>query len=197
MKAADLKCIEEWAGDLDGVFTMPDLKVLFGKQSAAALYKKLRAFVAEGVLVKVKRGLYARPAASLEVISSRICRDSYISTGTILARSRAIGSVPARRVQAVKVGHPRAYVCELGMIEHLSIEPRLYFGFTADGVVKYATAEKAYLDACYFSYKGRRFSFDLDTDIDTDALDARLILEYLTKYDRRFATYFRRNCGHG
>ena len=41
MKAGDIKSLETWAGDLDGVFAMSDLKVLFRGQSEAVLYKKL------------------------------------------------------------------------------------------------------------------------------------------------------------
>jgi len=66
MKAGDVKLIEQWEPDLGGVYTMSDLKVLFGSQSEAALYKKLQAFIDSGILVKVKRGIYARPNASLD-----------------------------------------------------------------------------------------------------------------------------------
>ena len=80
--------------------------------------------------------------------------------GTVLARTAIIGSIPARRVQAVKMGRPRTYRCELGTIEHLSITPRLYFGFGSIAGDLVASPEKAFLDVCYFTYRGRRFSFD-------------------------------------
>ena len=57
MKARDVQLIERWSEDLGGVYAMSDLKVLFGTQTEAALYKKLQAFVGEGILVKVKRGI--------------------------------------------------------------------------------------------------------------------------------------------
>jgi len=188
-----MKSIGKWAGDLGGVFTMPDLKVLFGAQSEAALYKKLEAFTGERLLVKVKRGVYAVPDTPLEVISGRINPDSYISTGTVLARNMVIGSVPARKVQAVKIGSPRTYECELGVIEHLSISPRLFFGYEAENGLKRATAEKAFLDVCYYYFKGKRFSFDVGGDMNTDSLDKKLISEYLRKYDKRFLSFFERN----
>jgi len=195
MKAADLQLIQEYAPVLDGVFTMPDLKVLFGSVSEAALYKKLAALVGEGILVKVKRGIYAVPSASLAVISSRICPDSYISTGTVLARTLAIGSIPERRVQAVKVGWPRTYKCEIGTIEHLSIKPELYFGFENENGVRYATPEKAFLDACYFRLKGRRLSFDLGEDINLEILDKNNLKRYLKAYDKSFTTHVRNTWG--
>ena len=192
MKANDVKNIEKWASELDGVMTMPDLKVVFGGQSEAALFKKLESAVKDKVLLKVKRGIYALPGATLETISARINPDSYISTGTVLASKAIIGSVPARRLQAVKVGRPRVYECETGIIEHLSISPDLYFGFETVNGIKVATPEKAFLDVCYFYYKGREFSFDPESDVNTDGLSAKLISRYLGKYDRRFVSFFRR-----
>ena len=197
MKAGDLQRIEAWAPDLDGVYALSDLKVLFGAQTVAALYKKLQGFVSEGILVKVKRGVYARPDASLRVVASRMCPDSYISLGGILAESAIIGSVPGRCVQAVKVGPPRRFACALGTIEFLSICPKLFFGFGMVGGVRYATPEKAFLDACYFTWKGRKLSFDLDTDVDRSRLDRTAIEDSLSLYDRRFVAFYRRITGNG
>ena len=192
MKSSDVKKIERWATELDGVMTMPDLKVLFGGQSEAALFKKLESAVNDRVLIKVKRGIYVLPGATLETISSRINPDSYISTGTVLASKAIIGSVPARKIQAVKIGRPRVFKCETGIIEHLGISPDLYFGFETVNGIKFASPEKAFLDVCYFYYKGRRFSFDPESDVNTGGLKSNIISSYLVKYDRRFISFFRR-----
>jgi len=193
MKYIDTKKILEWSKDLNGVFSMSDLKVLFGEVTESALYKKLNALIEEKFLVKVIRGLYATPEASLEEISNRINPASYISMGTVLAKNIIIGSVPGRKVQAVTVGRPRIYECELGIIEHLSIAPRLFCGFQIINGVKYADSEKAFLDTWYFFYKGKQFSFDLDSDINKEALNSLLISKYLKKYDTRFVSFFKRS----
>ena len=148
-----------------------------------------------GTLVKVKRGIYATMEASLASISNRIEPAAYISTGTILAKVAAIGSVPARRIQAVKMGRPRKYSCALGIIEHLSLSPRLYFGFETVGGMLCATAEKAFLDVCYYTYRGRRFSFDPASDVNTSDLRREIVSCYLTKYDGRFVNWFNRIWG--
>ena len=192
MKHKDAKKIMTWSDNLEGVFTMPDLKVLFGERSEAALYKILTGLIEEKILVKVKRGLYATPDTSLAFISTRINPCSYISTGTVLAREMIIGSVPERKIQAIKIGTPRIYDFEMGIIEHLTISPRLFFGFDELNGIKYANPEKAFLDVCYFYYKGKRFSFDPDSDINSDALNSELIMKYLPKYDKRFRTFFKK-----
>ena len=190
MKYSDANKIIKFADELDGVFTMPDLKVLFSERTDAALYKKLVGLIEEKLLVKVMRGLYAVPETSLDIISARIYPDSYISTGTVLARNMVIGSIPAYKLQAVKVGRPRVYEFDMGIIEFLSIAPELFFGFTLFDGIKYASAEKAFIDTCYYQYKGRRFSFDIDSDVNKDSLNSELISKYLTKYDKRFVCFF-------
>ncbi len=195
MKYFDVNKIEAWSGEMQGVFTMSDLKILFSERTEAALYKKLSGFLQEGVLIKVMRGVYATPDATLDVISNRINPDSYISTGTVLARNMVIGSVPARKVQAMKIGRSRVYSFELGVVEHLSLASRLFFGFEVRGGVKYATPEKAFLDACYLFSKGKIFSFDLDTDINRDLLKRDLIQRYLKKYERGFVNFFKERWG--
>ncbi len=184
--------LQRWAKELDGVFTIADLKVALDRSAEVTMYKQLAALVQSKALIKVKRGLYATSEATLAAISHRIEPSSYITTGTVLAKKTLIGSIPARRLQAVKVGRPRTYACELGTIEHLSIHPKLYFGFTTVDGILYATGEKAFLDTCYYHYKGKRFSFDPASDIHTQDLDWDLINRYLKRYDPRFVTYFNR-----
>ncbi|MBF0197380.1 MAG: hypothetical protein HQL32_06700 [Planctomycetes bacterium] len=187
--------LEQWAKELNEVFTLPDLKVALREKSQATLFRKIKELVSCGELIKVKRGLYASSKASLEVISSRIERNAYISTGTILAKNAIIGSVPGYKVQAVKVGSPRNYICELGNIEHFSIEAKHFFGYSEVNGVLRATAEKAFIDVWYYIYKGHRFSFNAQTDVNIEYLDKKLINTYLEKYDKRFITYLKNNMG--
>ena len=192
MNVIRYRAVQKWADELDGVFTIADLKVALNENAEATLYRVLGELAREGVLIKVKRGMYATPEASLTTISSRIAPDSYISTGTVLARTATIGSIPARRVQAVKIGRPRLYRSELGVIEHLSISPRFYFGFTSVEGQLVASREKAFLDVCYYTFKGKSFSFDPGSDVNLGDLDFDVIAQYLELYDNRFVSFFNR-----
>lgn len=177
------------------MFTLPDLKVALDSNTEVSLFRQIAELVQAGDLIKVMRGLYATPSASLEAISARIDPSSYISTGTVLASVAAIGTVSIRKVQAVKMGRPRTYTCSLGVVEHLSISPNLFFGYVSREGRRYATPEKALLDVCYYSFKGKRFSFDPASDINLDALFPSRIEDYLAKYDQRFRTYYERIWG--
>ena len=72
------KAVQEWAEELDGVFTLADLRVVLGDVTEAALYKRLNRLVESETLVKVKRGLYATRDAALAAISNRIEPKAYI-----------------------------------------------------------------------------------------------------------------------
>lgn len=189
------KQIKSWAEEIDGVFMIQDLRVAFNKISSASMYRELKVLEESGDLIRIKRGCYATLDAKLSAISARICPDSYISTGTVLAAHKAIGSIPAHRIQAVKIGSPTSYTCQLGTIEYLSIAPKLFFGFDRKDNGNWTTLEKAYLDACYFYYKRRRFSFNIDVDVDRSLLSHKVIKQYLKKYDRRFSSFYQDNFG--
>jgi hypothetical protein len=190
MNYKELHRLQVLAAQVDGVLTMSDIRVLFSRLGDAGIFKRLEVLVREGVLVKVQAGIYALPTASLAAISQRLASPSYISTGTVLAKAMAIGSIPAHRVQAIKVGRPRTYRCALGIVEHLSIKQELFFGYEDHDGIRFATPEKAFLDVCYFLSKGRRFSFDPITDVDMGALEPKRIREYLRAYDQRFISFF-------
>jgi hypothetical protein len=195
MSIEGYKAIQKFSKDLEGVFTLPDLKVILDEQTEVTFFRAVRKLLESGDLIKIKRGFYATPDASLAAISCRLEPDAYISTGTVLAQHAIIGSIPAHRIQAVKVGRPRIYKCPLGTIEHLSIAPHLYFGFNTINGRKIATKEKAFLDVWYYYYKGKTFSFDPATDIHPGAMDMRVVNAYLKKYDKQFVSFFKKFTG--
>ena len=91
---------------------------------------------------------------------------------------------------AVKTGRPRRYSKDEFAIEHVSATANLIFGFsTADGV-RYADAEKAFIDTLYFHLRGRRFPFDIYSDMAIQKLDQARIREYLGSYrNPKFVTF--------
>ena len=192
------KSICKWSEELDGAFTLSDLRIaLTPKQktlnsnSLSTVYRQIEKLVQSKDLIKIKNSIYAAKNATLASIATRIFPNAYISTGTVLAKYNIIGSIPEKKIQLIDTGKPRIFNSELGTIQALSIKPELFFGFERINGVLIATPEKAYLDTCYYYYKGKKFSFDLDTDINTSLLNIKLINQYLKKYDLRFQTYFK------
>ena len=118
----------------------------------------------------------------LSTLSQRLAPDSYISFGTVLARDLIIGTSPDRHIVAVKTGRPRRYAFDGYVIEHVSVNEDLLFGFSNVNGVRYADAEKALLDTLYFHLRGRRYPFDIYSDISLGKFKQERIRDYLSCY---------------
>lgn len=181
------------AKGVDGVFTLPDFRVLYPQDSAATRFRKVDGLIKAGELIRIKKGLYGCPDADLRRVSQRIAPESYLSLGTVLADEGLIGSIPGRRVWAVVSGRPRRFVSALGTVEHVSMAPQLIFGWEVKNGMRTALPEKAWLDTLYLAYKGRKFSFDPLEDVDWGRLNRDRWAEYLSAYEPRFQNHVTRN----
>ncbi len=177
------KLIEKYSSDLRGVFSISDLKNLFNDFNDISFYRKIKKLETNKILTRFVRGFYVDQNFDIEVLSSRINEDSYISFANILAKELLIGSIPKYTLSCVKLGRKRSYTHDGYKINYLSISPQLYFGYYNKNAIFYAQKEKALLDTLYYYQKGRRFSFNLFTDINYRLLDLNLLNEYLKKYN--------------
>jgi len=196
MKTAlrDSQAIAVWASEFNGVFTVFDLRNLLAASSEVDLFRRIRRLESGGVLRRFCRGIYVTGTFSLEAVSCRINPESYISCGTILSRNMIIGSVPRYSVTAVKPGRNREYANDFGSVIQLGIDPRLIFGVEFKQGIRRADSEKAYLDTLYFYQKGRRFSFDVYSDVNTGLLDKKKVRRYLKAYRNPKFVRFVENC---
>ena len=113
-----------------------------------------------------------------------------MSFGTVLARELLVGTRPQRQLIAAKVGRMRIYAALGYEIVHVHIAPHLDFGHGPRDGVEFADAEKAVLDVLYFHLRGRRYPFDVYSDIDFTKLDARRLKRYLKRYrNPRFVAF--------
>lgn len=179
---SDTRAIEQAAEAQRGVFSKADLQTMLAEPHPSAFARRYRALEERGVLRRFCRGFYVTESFDLPTLSQRIAPDSYIGFGTVLARELLVGPRSSRRVVGVKVGKSRTYEGLGYEVVHLHVAPHLFFGFTATDGVRFADAEKAVLDVLYFHLRGRRYPFDIYSDIDFDRLDRRRLESYLERY---------------
>jgi hypothetical protein len=103
------KLIEKYSPDLNGVFSISDLKNLFNDFNDITFYRKIKKLEANNILTRFCRGFYIAQQFDIEVLSSRINEDSYISFANILAKELLIGSIPKYTLTCVKLGRKRSY----------------------------------------------------------------------------------------
>jgi predicted transcriptional regulator of viral defense system len=178
----DYKLLQKWSTQMGGVYSTSDLANLFNESNPVSLNRRICRLEESGVLTRFIRGYYTTGEFDAQVLSSRLCRNSYVSLGTVLAKELIIGSVPARTLYAVKTGRSRSFRKDDFSLQYLGIAPHLFFGFQNREGVNIATPEKAFLDTLYFYQKGRKFSYNIFTDITAARLDRERIAEYLKKY---------------
>lgn len=186
------RLIEKNAPLMGGVFSLSDLRILFGKDNPVLLHRRIRIFEENGVLSRFHRGFYVTSACNLEALSARIYPDSYISFGNVLAREMLIGSIPAKTVYSVKNGRGRIFEGPCGKLVYLGIAPHLMAGFRREKNLCFALPEKAFLDVLYFYQKGRKFSFDPFSDVDCSRLNGDILDDLLLKYrNPKFVSFVR------
>jgi hypothetical protein len=173
-----------------GVFSKADLQVLTAERHPAAFTRRVQALLRSGVLRRFVRGMYVAAEFDLPTLSQRLAPDSYVSFGTVLARHLLIGPSPDRQLLAATTGRGHRYR-GLGIeIAHVHIGVHLDFGHTVVDGVRWADAEKAVLDTLYFHLRGRRFPFDVYSDVDVSRLDAGRLADYLSRFrNPKFVTF--------
>ena len=190
---SDSQMVTRLSGAQTGVFTTADLRTALGEVHPAAFGRRIRDLQTHGVLFRFTRGFYVTEKFELPVLSQRIAPSSCISFETVLARRLVIGTSPVRRVVATKVGRTRRY-CSRGFeIEHVGISGGLVFGYENVDGVRYANVEKAVLDVLYFHLRGRRYAFDIYSDINLAKLNLDRTREYLRRYrNPKFVAFAKR-----
>jgi len=180
--AGDAIVLQRLGPSQRGVFSKADVQTAFGERHPAAFARRINVLLGLGILRRFSRGWYVTEDFDLATLSQRLAPSSYVSFSTVLARHLIVGPDPKDRIVAVKTGRPRRYALGDSVIEHVSVNDALLFGFeTLDGV-RYADAEKAAIDTLYFHLRGRRYPFDIYSDMAVDKLDHARIRRYLGRY---------------
>jgi hypothetical protein len=138
-----------------------NLSLFLGKQGASLNYwtKKL---VDEGVLIKLKSGIYAssyyvdlvsqRPedkARYLEYLANQLCSPSYVSLEYVLAKENVIPEA-VFKLTSVTLKSTRTYETKLGAFVYRNIKEPLFSGYEIitwrDKQIRLATTQKALAD---------------------------------------------------
>jgi len=179
---ADAQLLSRLDTEQHGIYSKGDLQTAFGEPHPAGFVRRVRVLLDHGILRRFCRGWYVSEVFDLATLSQRLAPESYISFGTVLARNLIIGTSPDRQIVAVKLGRPRRYACDGYVIEHVSVTEELLFGFLNVDGVRYANSEKAVLDTLYFHLRGRRYPFDIYSDIALHKLDKARLRDYVSRY---------------
>ena len=178
----DADTIKRFERDQSGVFSKADLQSLLGEPHPAAFVRRIHTLIDRGYLKRFCRGWYVTETFELAVLSQRIAPESYVSFGSVLAARGVVGTSAGTKLIAAKVGPARKYAMSPFRIEHVTLNESLHFGFKNKDGVRVADAEKAVLDTLYFHLRGRKYSFDIYSDLNWSKLNIKRLRSYLSRY---------------
>ena len=188
----DIQSLEKFEAPQSGVFSLSDLRVMLAPTHQQEFYRRISALEQNHKLFRVKRGCYVSADFDQEILSQKLCAESYLSCSSALLKHGLIGTVAKNTALGIKVGKRREYQVGDKKVVHVGIAPRLYFGFEKVGGLKIATPEKAFLDTLYYYQKGRTYFFDIYSDIDLKPLKRKRLEKYLKQYQNpKFKTFVR------
>jgi hypothetical protein len=166
------------------VFSEIDLKVLLNTRYDQSFYRAYNQLETMGLVKRFSRGIYVAPGFNLIEVNRKIAPESYVSFEYVLAKNSLIGTYSSGLLRSVMTtGRARRFRFKDNLIEQLKIKKELYFGFNTIDGYNIATPEKAFIDCLYFYTKGKKYSFDIFSDIDLSMLDRKLMARYLLKYE--------------
>ena len=183
----------KFAPEVGGVFSLSELSSLFDISSQQSLWIAVRQFESAGLLSRYCRGIYITREFDAQILSAKVCTDSYISFGSALAYHRLIGTESPRLVSCVTPARAAEYSGDISL-SYAKISKDLFFGFeTLQNGVKIADAEKAVLDTLYFYQHKKTFYFNIFQDIDFATLSRKKLDAYLEQYKNPKFQAFVRN----
>lgn len=136
-------------------FTVADLeKILEMKRDV--LYVTLNRLVKNGVLIKLKRGIYQAAFQNLEAekIANELYYPSYLSFESILSKYGIINQIPYTLTFATNKVTKKLHLGNKE-IEYRQLKSELFFGYGLVEGVYCAEPEKAVLDQLYLISKGK------------------------------------------
>lgn len=175
--------IERLGPQLGGVFSSSDLANLIGGGSDLKNARAMQRLVREGILLRVRKGIYVAPTFDPWTLASHLAPRSYITMESVLAKKGLIGTMPSGLVSAAHTARPRTFEVAGVRIAIHSISKELLFGIKPlPSGVRAADPEKAFLDLLYFYQKGTRSPIDPLREVRIGALNRRRVQGYLKRY---------------
>ena len=178
----DNALIQRYSPTLGGVFLFSELATLFAESHKTATYRRIEHLENAGTLQRFIKGIYVTQQFDAQVLSQKICPESYISFGNILAEHLIIGILPRNQIDAIKPGRTKTYAGPSCTIRQLGSIDHILFGYETIRGIRKATPEKALLDTLYFHQHGIQFPFDVYSDVNWGYINQEKILLHLQRY---------------
>ncbi len=171
------------------VFTTQEISLILGETNLDRLKSKINYFVKKGVLLNLKRGLYAKNTG-YEILeaANKIFTPSYISLETVLQRQGVTFQDYSKTVFVLSYQTREVQLGDYGIRFHKMKDEILTNtkGITNEHGYAIASVERAFLDRIYLS---NNYYFDNLGPVDWKKAEDLLPIYNNKAMERRFKTY--------
>lgn len=171
------------------VFTTQEISLIVGETDLDRLKSRINYFVKKGVLVSLRKGLYAK-SSGYEILEAvnKIFTPSYISLETVLQRSGVTFQDYSKTIFVVSYQTREIKLGEY-TISFKKIKDEILLnssGIINDDGYAIASGERAFLDRIYLS---KNYYFDNLSAIDWESASKLLKIYNNRSMERRFKSY--------
>ncbi|PIZ47029.1 hypothetical protein COY29_05735 [Candidatus Woesebacteria bacterium CG_4_10_14_0_2_um_filter_39_14] len=166
-----------------GFFTVADFEKITGL-SKNSLKVTLNRLVKQGILTRLKRGIYQLSLSAIDVkrIANQLYYPSYLSFESALSDYGLLSQIPFTQTFATTRKSKKMTIWKTE-VEFTQIKKDLFFGYTLDKGIYIAEPEKALLDELYLISRGKR-TLDIK-ELDLGKIDKKKF----DQYAKRFPAY--------
>jgi len=181
IKPRNIQLVERLARFDKPYWSVADLQKILGYKDRRTLLVALHRLVCQGVLVRMRRGIYrvSIRSADTAVLANLLYRPSYLSFESALSRFGVLNQIPYT-VTLATLKRSKRTILQATDVEYRQLRADLFFGYRLEKGLEIAEPEKALLDSLYLMKRGR-LSLPLD-ELDLSGLSARKLKSYGTRF---------------
>ena len=183
IKPRDIELVRKINGFNKPYWSVADLQKILGYQSRETLLVALHRLVREGVLTRMRRGIYRVSIRAVEAarLANLLYTPSYLSFESALSRYGILSQVPYT-VTLATTRRSKKTTLDGTAVEYRQLRKDLFFGHGLEKGLDIAEPEKALLDALYLMKRGK-LSLALE-ELDLSGLSLGKLRAYGTKFPR-------------
>ncbi|OGD20712.1 MAG: hypothetical protein A2W03_03060 [Candidatus Aminicenantes bacterium RBG_16_63_16] len=187
IKPRDIELVQNLARFNKPFWSVADLQKVLGYRSRQTLLVVLHRLVSQGVLTRLRRGIYRASTSSVDgaVLANLLYTPSYLSFESALSRYGILSQVPYT-ITLATTRRSKKIALEGTAVEYRQLRGDLFFGHRLEQGLDIAEPEKALLDALYLMKRGK-LSLALE-ELDVSSLSWGKVKSYASRFPRYLQT---------
>jgi len=164
-------------------WSVADLQKVLGYRGRQTLLVVLHRLVRQGVLTRMRRGIYRVSISSVEGahLANLLYTPSYLSFESALSRYGILSQIPYT-ITLATTRRSKKTILDGTAVEYRQLRKDLFFGHRIDKGLDIAEPEKALLDALYLARRGTlSLAFD---ELDFSGLSSAKLRSYGSRFPR-------------